>query len=193
MSTAFNPTNEEQQPPQPSQPEPGRQKKEYTTKQWLGIGCGIPLAVIVLLVIITAIFGGESDTADDATTEESTITSETQPDEQSSSEEKPAPAPDEGKQDAMPWLESQFGMTPAEVLTSDPTIWYGYVSDAYIDKGNLHVLMQVDRTSDKELGKQAAMAVANFVSFSDDPVVSDVDWAIAENGVGEFIAQESVK
>lgn len=178
MSTAFNPGDEEQ----PAQQQPGKQKKEYTTKQWVGIGCGIPLAVILLLVLVTVFSGGDDESTDQAET--TTATTE---------EQKPAPAPDEGKQDAMPWLESQFGMTPSEAIVADPTSWYGYVSDAYTDKGNLHVLLQVDRKADKELGEQAAKALANFASFSDDPVVSDVDWAIAENGVGEIIAQESVK
>lgn len=99
---------------------------------------------------------------------------------------------EDSEQDAMPWLESQFGQEPAEVLVQDPTIWYGYVNGAYLDGGRLHVQLQIDR-SEKQIGQQAAKALSNFVMFSNDPLVENVDWAIAENGVGEFIAQEKVR
>lgn len=180
MSTAFNPGDGGQQP---DQPEPGNTGSQPNSEQKENkkIGCGCGLAILLFIGLMMA-FGGDDEGTDQAETTTATT-----------SEDKPAPAPDEGKQDAMPWLESQFGMTPSEAIVADPTSWYGYVSDAYTDKGNLHVLLQVDRKADKELGEQAAKALANFVSFSDDPVVSDVDWAIAENGVGEIIAQESVK
>lgn len=178
MTTAFNPNNGEQQPDQ------NQSAGDYLKqKEGKKIGCGCGLALLLLIGLMMALGGGGDDDANQG--EESTVASEQQSED--------APAPDEGKEDAMPWLESQFGMTPGEALAADPSSWYGYVSDAYVDKGNLHVLLQVDREADKELGKQAAKAVANFVSFSDDPVVSDVDWAIAENGAGEFIAQENVK
>ena len=94
--------------------------------------------------------------------------------------------------DAMPWLESQMGATPGEVITQDPTLWYGYVSGAQVDGSMLHVQLQVDRKMDKDLGEQAAKALANFVMFSDDPVVDGVGWAIAEDGTGVVIEQESV-
>lgn len=98
----------------------------------------------------------------------------------------------EERVDAMPWLREQFGADPSEVLMQDPSTWYGYVNGAYVDHGNLHVQLQVDRKADKDLGERAAKALANFVSFSDDPVVSDVSWAIAEDGAGTIIKQEKV-
>lgn len=108
---------------------------------------------------------------------------------------KPAPetkAKAETKKDAMGWLTSQFGAAPSEVLVQDPSIWYGYVTGAYVEHGNLHVQLQVDRKADKALGEQAAKALASFVTLSDDPVVDGVDWAIAEDGTGVIIKQEKV-
>lgn len=98
----------------------------------------------------------------------------------------------ETKKDAMGWLTSQFGVAPSEVLVQDPSIWYGYVTGAYVEYGNLHVQLQVDRNADKALGEQAAKALSNFVMFSDDPVVDGVNWAIAEDGAGVIIKQEKV-
>ena len=178
-------------------------KKKRSWKQWLGIG----LAVFFGLAIIGAIFGEDTpETTPEATEETATSTAvseelttstseepaEEPTTEETTTSEDPTPASSK-KQDAMPWLESQFGMTPGEALTMDPTSWYGYVSDAYIESGDLYVRMQVDRKADKELGKQAAKALANFIGFSDDPLVADAGYAIVENGVGEFIAQERVK
>ena len=85
-----------------------------------------------------------------------------------------------------------MGATPGEVAVQDPTLWYGYVSGAHIEGSRLHVQLQVDRKADKALGAQAAKALANFVMFSDDPVVEGVSWAIAEDGTGVVIEQESV-
>lgn len=116
--------------------------------------------------------------------------------EQPTSSRKPAPSATADKSrrvDAMPWLKGQFGLSPSEALLQDATIWYGYVTGAYVERGNLHVQLQVDRKQDKAMGKQAAKALANFVMFSDDPLVSDVDFAIAEDGAGTFIDQEKVK
>lgn len=96
------------------------------------------------------------------------------------------------KKDAMGWLTSQFGVAPSEALVQDPSIWYGYVTGAYVEYGNLHVQLQVDRKADKALGEQAAKALASFVTLSDDPVVDGVDWAIAEDGTGVIIKQEKV-
>lgn len=174
-------------------------KKKRSWKQWLGIG----LAVFFGLAIIGAIFGEDTPDSTPESTEETatssavseepaTSTSEEPTTEETTTSEDPTPAASK-KQDAMPWLESQFGMAPAEALTMDPTSWYGYVTDAYIEHGDLYVRMQVDRKADKELGKQAAKALANFIGFSDDPLVADAGYAIVENGVGEFIAQERVK
>ena len=174
-------------------------KKKRSWKQWLGIG----LAVFFGLAIIGAIFGEDTPETTPEATEETTTssavseepttsTSEEPTTEETTTSENPTPAASK-KQDAMPWLESQFGMAPAEALTMDPTSWYGYVTDAYIEHGDLYVRMQVDRKADKELGKQAAKALANFIGFSDDPLVADAGYAIVENGVGEFIAQERVK
>lgn len=174
-------------------------KKKRSWKQWLGIG----LAVFFGFAIIGAIFGEDTpettpEAAEETTTssavseEPTTSTSEEPTTEETTTSENPTPAASK-KQDAMPWLESQFGMAPAEALTMDPTSWYGYVTDAYIEHGDLYVRMQVDRKADKELGKQAAKALANFIGFSDDPLVADAGYAIVENGVGEFIAQERVK
>lgn len=108
-----------------------------------------------------------------------------------SSSTRSAPSPPK-QVDALPWLESQFGMPPSQAATEYPGVWYGYVSGAYVDKGNLHVQLQVDRKADEKLGQEAAKALANFVGFSDDPVVAGVDWAIAEDGTGVIIKQEKV-
>lgn len=138
------------------------------------------VAVLACASIALTACGGSSD---DVAEETSTVTS---------SEETTSKPATKEKVDAMPWLESQMGATPGEVITQDPTIWYGYVSGAYVDGSNLHVQLQVDRKMDKDLGEQAAKALANFVMFSDDHVVDGVNWAIAEDGTGVVIEQESV-
>lgn len=97
------------------------------------------------------------------------------------------------ERDAMPWLKSQFGSDPSEVLVQNPALWYGYVASAYVEGSRLHVQLQVDRKQDKELGEQAAKALASFVMFSDDPLVSGVEYALAEDGTGVVIDQERVK
>lgn len=97
------------------------------------------------------------------------------------------------EKDAMPWLKSQFGAEPGEVLAQNPALWYGYVAGAYVEGSRLHVQLQVDRKADKQMGADAAKALASFVSFSDDPVVAGVDWALAEDGTGVVIEQEKVR
>lgn len=138
----------------------------------------LPILTITTLAL-TGCGGSSNDAAEETTQAVETITTS----ESSSSKEV----------DAMPWLESQFGMTPGEAITTDPTSWYGYVSDAYREGSRLHVLLQVDRKADKALGQEAARAVSNFVMLSDDSVVDGVDWAIAEDGAGVYIAQEQVR
>lgn len=112
-----------------------------------------------------------------------------------SSAEKPATkaTPSTTEKDAMPWLKSQFGVEPSEALAQNPSLWYGYVAGAYVEGSRLHVQLQVDRKADKQMGVDAAKALASFVSFSDDPVVAGVDWALAEDGTGVFIEQEKVR
>ena len=112
-----------------------------------------------------------------------------------SATKKPATSTTPGttEKDAMPWLKSQFGAEPSEVLAQNPSIWYGYVAGAYVEGSRLHVQLQVDRKADKQMGADAAKALANFVSFSADPVVDGVDWALAEDGTGVVIKQEKVR
>ena len=112
-----------------------------------------------------------------------------------SATEKPATntTPSTTEKDAMPWLKSQFGADPSEVLAQNPALWYGYVAGAYVEGSRLHVQLQVDRKADKQKGVDAAKALANFVSFSDDPVVAGVDWALAEDGTGTVMEQAKVR
>lgn len=112
-----------------------------------------------------------------------------------SATEKPSTnaTPSTTEKDAMPWLKSQFGAEPGEVLAQNPALWYGYVAGAYVEGSRLHVQLQVDRKADKQMGADAAKALASFVSFSDDPVVAGVDWALAEDGTGVVIEQEKVR
>lgn len=204
MSTAY-PTPDSTQPQSgPSQPE---KKKKGGCMKWGGIA----LAIFIVLGIVGSC-GGEdtentetgasSTTAEPSLSKESeTKTSEQEEPTESQQEESTAPSQSDeadvssdGKVDAMEWLKYQNGgMEPTEVLMTDPTLWYGYVGGAYIEHDNLHVQLLVDRKEDKELGKTAAKALSNFVMMSDDPLVKDVDYAIAENGVGEHIAQERVR
>lgn len=98
------------------------------------------------------------------------------------------------KKDAMPWLEKQMGGKPAEYLTQDPSLWYGYVNGAYFESGSLYVQLQVDRKEDKALGQQAAKALSNLVGLSSDPEVADIDGhAVVEDGAGVYIAQEMIE
>jgi hypothetical protein len=208
VSTAYPAPGDSQPNTQhttPSQPgAPASETKESGCIKWGFIG-----GVVIILTLFTSC-GSSSDTdtkttgvmgTSVTTTAEKKTTIETQ-DEYTTAvglttEETTSAAPTPAEQrhvDAMPWLESQFGMPPSQAVVMDPTVWYGYVSNAYVDKayGNLHVQMQVDRKSDKELGEQAAKALVNFVGFSDDPVVSGVEWVIAEDGTETVIKQEKV-
>lgn len=100
---------------------------------------------------------------------------------------------EEERVDAMPWLHDQFGAEPSEVLAQDPAMWYGYVSDAYIDHGNLHVLLQVDRKADKALAERAQDALVNFVKIGSDPRVDGVSYVVVEDGAGVVITQKMVR
>lgn len=99
----------------------------------------------------------------------------------------------EERSDAMPWLFDQFGAEPQEILRQDPNMWYGYVTDAYVDRGNLHVLLQVDRKADKALAERAQDALVNFIQLGDDPRVSDVSYVVVEDGAGVVITQKMVR
>lgn len=208
MSTAYpapdnsQPNTQHTTPPQTG--DPASETKESGCIKWGFIG-----GVAIILTLFTSC-GGSNDTDTETsgvmgtsvtTTAKKKTAIETKDKYTTSAdlttEETTSAAPAPAKQrhmDAMPWLESQFGMPPSQAIVMDPTVWYGYVSNAYVDKayGNLHVQMQVDRKADKELGEKAAKALVNFVGFSDDPVVSGVEWVIAEDGTGTIIKQEKV-
>lgn len=95
--------------------------------------------------------------------------------------------------DAERWLKDNLGVSSfTEILTSDPTLWGGYVNGVELDGGQLHVRLQVDRDSDSEMAKRASDAIANLVRFSDDHRVSGVDWVIVEDGAGTYMSQTKV-
>jgi len=150
--------------------QPGKDKPELSNKTYTIIG-GVA-ALALLFGLVSCLNGGDNTAQETAQTET---------------------AVQEEKQDAMPWLEKQMGSTPAEVLTRDPSLWYGYVSGAYFDHGNLHVQLQVDRKEDKALGEQAAHALSNLVGLSNDPEVADIDGhAVVEDGAGVVIDQKMI-
>lgn len=161
---------------QPNPKKTPKQTKPVDKKKRAGCNLAILGAFAVAVIAILNLDGPAEDTNTATPTSDTTTT-----------------APVKEQHDAMPWLEQQFGMSPAEAITQDPSVWYGYVSGAHVEGSRLHAQLQVDRVADKALGEQAAKALANFVMFSDDPLVAGVDWAIAENGVGEHIAQETVR
>lgn len=149
------------------------------------MGCGVlGIAMILGMFASCGSNGDKSQNTETPTTTEVTTSAEVQ-------ETVTSQAPD--RTDVMPWFHSIFGANPSEILIEDPTLWYGYVSDAYIDDTNqMHVLLQVDRKADKELGKRAAKAIALLVKDSNDPLVQNVSYVITEDGAGVVIKSESV-
>lgn len=91
------------------------------------------------------------------------------------------------------WLREQFGVDSfTEILITDPTLWGRYVNGVERKGDRLHVRLQVDRDTDQELADRAAHAIANFVRFSDDERVKDIDWVVVEDGAGVHMAQEMI-
>ncbi|MCK7676203.1 hypothetical protein [Corynebacterium pygosceleis] len=208
MSTPLAPA------PEPRKPWYKRPKPLILTA--LGIVIIPPLLLFIVLFISAVVDVVKGDvpapttTATTTSSTEPTTTLETTSEEPStaptssetteeSTSEEPAPEPEPETSEPSPeeveaWLRGQLGVERfSEALLVDPTSWIGYIVGGNVDHGNLHVQLQIDRTTDKALGKQAAGALANFVKYSNDPWSNDISFVIVEDGTGTVVAQEMVK
>ena len=72
--------------------------------------------------------------------------------------------------------------------------WVRYITGFQFSTGLLKVTVQVDRSDPmgKEIGKNTAKGVRNFIRADGNPIFSAVNWVVAVDGTGTDIAQESM-
>ena len=158
----------------------------------------LPILVSTSL-IITA--GGSSDDAPkDETTDVTAVAAaaeEVSEDEAEDEtiEEDSGRSDEEKAADYEAWLKGQLGVESfTQLLTSDPSLWGGWINGFDAQRDRMHVRLQIDRndSDSKDFAKQAATAIASLVRASDDPRVENVDWVVVDDGAGVYIAQESI-
>jgi len=72
--------------------------------------------------------------------------------------------------------------------------WVQYITGFRFGTGLLKVTVQVDRSDPlgKEIGKNTAKGVRNFIRADGNPIFGAVNWVVAVDGTGTDIAQESM-
>lgn len=81
-----------------------------------------------------------------------------------------------------------------ECQSAGALCWVQYITGFQFSTGLLKVTVQVDRSDPlgKEIGKNTAKGVRNFIQADRNPIFAPVNWVVAVDGTGTDIAQESM-
>lgn len=152
----------------------------------------LPILVATSLVIAAC------GSADNTATEESTVEDvaiEEVAEETPAEDATPERNDEEKAADYEAWLKGQLGVESfSQLLSSDPSLWGGWINGFDAQRDRMHVRLQIDRndSDSKDFAERAATAIASLVRASDDPRVENVDWVVVDDGAGVYIAQESI-
>lgn len=167
-------------------------KKPWYKKLWIW---GIVVAVLVVAGIGNLATGDEREAAQVDPTPTPIASESPEPAEPTEAAEEPAPEPEpavdeEARSAAFEQaIRDAFGgQEYSEVFASDPTLWYGWISEVRTEGSNGYVTLQVGSGSPDrdDLGERAADALPRLLPAD---ATADIDWIIVEDASGVVIAQ----
>lgn len=167
-------------------------RKPWYTRWWMWLA-----AVVVALIVVSAVAnlaGVQAPVADPESPATSTVSAPPASLKATPTpvEETPATADDVTRLDAirLALSDSYGGQQPADVFASDPTLWYGYLTDLRVKRANLYATLQVtsDDPGRRDLADRAARALSQLLPARQ---TNGIDYVVVEDATGTVILQQS--